>query len=292
MFLPIDQYFDYGSNVKDMKTFKRINPSTLWIAQRVLAWDEMNAAHADCDGNGVVNETDVLVIYANVNEIHNIIENKGSSPLSGPIQYKPCGSSTSVEIPIYAESLMPFVGVSAGISWPGLPAGAEVLGFNKGELYDDAGTMFFCKLNEEKTMAKISTGNLNKQESEKGIVAYMVVEPNGTDLGNFRPKVESMSGINSGSYIFPMYQPNSIDYEKETEKISCNYFNDMLHLQLAPEYHKADLIVYDLLGNIVLNRTIGNSEEHILLNNLNSGVYVALINTGREIENYRFTVVK
>jgi hypothetical protein len=78
-FIPINFYMGYGSATKNMRSFKRRSASTIWASHKVLAWDVIDATYADCDGNGDVTTTDLLVVNMHLPEK---IEKENDSPLS------------------------------------------------------------------------------------------------------------------------------------------------------------------------------------------------------------------
>lgn len=291
--LPIDMYFDYGSLVKSMRTFKRVNPSTLWVAQRVLAWDDMNAAHADCDGNGVVNETDVLVIYSNVNKVHSSIDKNGDNPQSEMPDYKSCATNTSVSFPITIDASLPIIAAAGKVLIDGLPDGAEILGVDKGEAF--AGGSIFSKIDYDNNTISMAAGDFKKNNSfsGEGVLAYLVIEPNGASLASFKPLISGMNGITESSYMFPVQGVTGVEEYAGNNDVKCLYTKGALRLFTDSKVgYRGNISIYNHMGMELYSGSI-NSYNYcdIYLGDLPSGVYFAVIENAITRKACQFRVV-
>ncbi|MFA5511486.1 MAG: T9SS type A sorting domain-containing protein [Candidatus Kapaibacterium sp.] len=65
-FVPVSQYIGMGSATKGFRSFKRDASSALWTPQRVLTWDSAAVTFADCDGNGDITTSDMLIVTYNL----------------------------------------------------------------------------------------------------------------------------------------------------------------------------------------------------------------------------------
>ena len=132
----IGRFMGYGSSSKtSMRSFKRQNASTIWAAQPVLAWDSIDVAHADCDGNGDVTVTDQLIVALNFGKTHTVtspiipkIETVDNEPTSNEIinlaQYK--------KIPIYINSSTPIIGSACRLNFERLSNNTKIKAVEKG----------------------------------------------------------------------------------------------------------------------------------------------------------------
>lgn len=71
----------------------RINPTTDFLPQYASPWaenglDDVNFRHADTDGNGVVNDQDILAINLNYNLTHNLQEQQGDTRESFEVDFE------------------------------------------------------------------------------------------------------------------------------------------------------------------------------------------------------------
>lgn len=66
----VDLFMGRGSRSHNMRSFKRPNASSVWVAQKVLAWDSSAVTYADCDGNGEITNSDKLIVVYNLDSTH------------------------------------------------------------------------------------------------------------------------------------------------------------------------------------------------------------------------------
>ena len=100
------------------KTFKRAYASTLWIPQYCLAWEIKDATYADCDGNGIINYKDQLVVHYYLKKKKKIVESSSENQSgaltsailtsAGSLQEN-CKSSSCQKIPVSFASNYPCV---------------------------------------------------------------------------------------------------------------------------------------------------------------------------------------
>ncbi len=293
--LPIDKYFDFGSEVKSTKTFKRENASTIWKAQNVLAWDEADAAFADCDGNGVVNESDVLILGINSGKTHGKAYQKSDPPLSEIHDYSAKSTSTSVAIPVRLGSSMAYSGAAGVISWELPEPGVKVLGISNGDLFGRNNGYLLAKINEKESKAHFAVYSLDGTEynGAPGTIAYLIVEPNGVDVSKIKVRAESLEGISSDGYMFPISAPLSVDENTGSEKTICSVTGDFLRIYCSVDDNgPAEMIIYDLPGNIIKSEPVANNggSFDIKISKLAPGAYYGLIKNAGTLR--RFTFIK
>lgn len=110
-------YLGYGLSKENFRSFKRDNPSTFWTKQRALCWDSLEVTYADCDGNGDINITDMLIIPLNFGKV---VENPNNKNKPKPIINKNkefCDFYESHRTPIITYLPEPVIGVVARIDW-------------------------------------------------------------------------------------------------------------------------------------------------------------------------------
>jgi hypothetical protein len=115
-------YLDYGMPGSTMRSFRREPASTLWYSQPVLAWDSTVVTYADCDGNGTVTVTDMLVVPLNFGKTNSKARLNYDVPQLAFIDSEPVYPEGAVRVPVRVDSYMPFIGAAGKISWNS-PAG-------------------------------------------------------------------------------------------------------------------------------------------------------------------------
>lgn len=116
-------------------------------------------------------------------------------------------------------------------------------------------------------------------------------------------RVRAMSAIDTSDYspvrTFTTVEPISVtEFFKEAElAIFPNPAQDMISVQVnASEDANVDLVLYDLLGQEVLKRTLnfssGFNQEKIMLNNVANGIYLLKLTNGEQVYTNKIVVSK
>jgi hypothetical protein len=204
-FTYIDLYLGYGTDLMPVRSFKRQNASSLWQAQSVLLWDVPAATYADCDGNGEVTVTDVLIWKYNFLKTHSgAVKNIEKTQSDCLINNKVIRTYKSIAIPIYLNSAQGFLGIAGRVSWADIYEGVNVLGIDNGELFAGEPYFLFTHINKELKYCDFAVGSMyeNFEPQKSGIIAYLIVEP--TD-GNSVPnnvKIDELTGLSNAGGLF------------------------------------------------------------------------------------------
>lgn len=279
-----------GSASKNMRSFKRNPASTIWAAQRALAWDKLDATFADCDGNGDVTAADMLVIRLNLTT-----QSAGKSDETPqglePFQRTYAAEST-VSRPIEINSPRNFEAVSAEISWGHLENRDEIIGVDRGELFaNDPGAEFFCKVDKENYRAHLAfVGSSSVEKAlKKGVLAYLVSE--GDSPG--APIVENITVL----------EPNGkIERIETVSSVETNGFKNvnfkLIGYELSADFSEGfapgtRLQVYDAFGRVVAEaRAYGESRISVDVGEFSSGAYFARV-VGKSVsETYSFVYLR
>lgn len=266
----IATYVLLDPTVNHKRSFKRENASTRWAAQRVLAWDMAGATYADCDGNGYVTITDVLIVYLNYDSTHIVLAPKsGKDTPQSPEKETVFGGEGYISVPVKVNSEQEFIGVSGRASLDMFSNIGRFVGINKGKLFDCEKCHVFFAYNQEENYVDFAVGKGDKSEPVKGAgtVAELVFESKPFTKESFAPAPLLLTAISPGGYIYTIGSITSVedenDYSFESENINISdnlltiksrastpqirFFNSLgIEIQLSLKYSHLGSSVFDI----------------------------------------------
>ncbi|MCX6152915.1 MAG: hypothetical protein NT007_02015 [Candidatus Kapabacteria bacterium] len=208
-FTTIIQFLGLGINTKASRSYRRQNASTLWFPQRVLAWDEVAATYADCDGNGRITTVDMLVARMNFKKIHSEAQkSKNETQSLNKTEHKSLLTSNSVLLPVYAECPMPFIGTAGTISYADLDNDFDVIGLSDGNMFKGNGNFLWYSISKDTKTIEFAyiTDDDNAAAVKSGILLNLVAEPKaGSGTNNCLPKLLECTASNNVT-MFPLNQ--------------------------------------------------------------------------------------
>ncbi len=282
-FAYIDLYMGFGTEANPVRSFKRENPSTVWEPQRCLLWDDVMATYADCDGNGEVTVTDVLVWKYNFLKTHTIaLKSKDLSQTSDLRNNDFIKTENSISIPIYINSNEDFLGVSGQVILEN-NNDYKILGIEKGDLLSSQQSFIYTGIDEQNKSCSFAIGSLDEiRTGNSGIIAYIIVEPlNKNSEKNVKIETKNLTGISIEGMFFEIESITNVnEISQNLNKISI--LNDGFNLRIFSGNLKIDdnePIIQGLLGNTIkCNYLYSGSTLSIDISQLNSGVYFICMN--------------
>ena len=257
-FAPVTQYVGLGSSTKNMKSFKRKSGSAIWGPHRVLTWDSAAVTYADCDGNGDITMSDMLIVTYNlgknksssINKINDEIQSK----LPKPTYYS---NQNSSRIPLQLDQNINLYAIVGEIDISNFDG--KVLGVEPGDIFTDY-PFNYSVIKDNKL--HFALGTYTKQLSlDNGIIGNIVVDENvNMPILNY---ITELKGIDKYGNILDLNIVSSVEdnQEKETHiennKVNFNTLTDKV-------------LVYDLLGTCIYQYS---SIEYINTQNWKSGIY-------------------
>jgi hypothetical protein len=210
--IAIGLYLTNSASESRFRGFRRPSASTVWAPQTVLAWDSAQATFADCDGNGEVTTTDALILALNTSKRRSTIGPGGGKPLAAPVntdkaQENPLPAGyKKIAIPVQADE--PIIGATARISWAEDLANEKykVIGFESGTLFEGDESVFISKIYPETNSADLVSCSLNpsrRNNIQAGILAYMIVDPLGSDAIP-HPMLQNPIGLSAPGLFLPL----------------------------------------------------------------------------------------
>ncbi len=281
--LPIDLYFDFGSEVKKSRTFKRENSSAIWKAQKVLAWDEYDATFADCDGNGVVNEADVLVLGVNAGKKRTSFSVKPKAFAQGEkTWYDNSQLDNNMLIPVYYSLTDDVGGISGIINFESYGDDVQIEGIEKNEAFSGDEYIFLGKLKSAGKQAHFALATVNGTTlpEKKDILCYLRAAKTVNKEGLPPAYLSNVNVIDSWGYIIP-YAPTTGVSEQSSPELKLSASGGYLEVTgIGLTDESCSYAVYDLLGRQVIS---GSSEiapggsVYIGLDRLPAGAYTLVI---------------
>ncbi len=277
----IGRFIGYGSSSKtSMRSFKRMNASTIWAPQSVLAWDSIEVARADCDGNGDVTVMDQLIVTLNFGKTHpttnsKILPFKKSTELLAEEPVSPTVPITAntKRKKILLNSNYSFLGAAGKLSWYITDPNTKVIGFEKTKLFNDEDAELFYKISDNS--ADISMLNLDKtvrNEVRSGEFCTMLIDGD-ADAVNI-----------IGEEVYAISQKYGFFKVQATCDVVQNGVNDNRIISFTAGNQRfikntancdTEYMIYDLLGQLIKSAVI-HSGEIINIDNTaaNASVFV------------------
>jgi len=310
-------YSDTGS--------KRPNASYGWFAQSCYDWsksfaDSVNHKFADCDGNGIVDSSDLSAIEINYSKTHL----KTNAIATGNPSNPPLSISFSEDSAMAGDTVQAVLSLGS----KAIPA-SNVYGVALSISYGAASAATYSSVDfsnswlgtYHKNMVALVVNNASNQSVDVGITRtdhsnasgygeigrVDIVMPDNLagkryvrQLVHFN--IASYKAISANEDTVPLYPTGDsiLLYEYKTSGIALNILspsdiqvypnpaNDILHIKTANDLIKG-VSVSDLLGRPVysiLNQT--SAEVNLPLNGLSKGIYILNITTSKGISRTRF----
>jgi len=250
-------YLGMGPLTKSVKTFKRNYASTYWTPQKSLTWDVAAATYADCDGNGEINMSDLLIISYNLGKSHygsiampDKSQKYDNRILSGNYKIQLNNSTTQkLYSAVYTlkfkdeNTLNSFVGVDASATF-----GSNSYAFYK----IDGNLLHFIVGNNDNNsidgnITDVQT-NLLFRENNKSNTEFEVIEAKAINENG-----DVFSLLNTTTDIFEI---NNLDNKTNEINMNINIQNKELTVNTLTEYIQY-LKIFDLNGNLIKSFSIG-----------------------------------
>jgi hypothetical protein len=255
-------YLKYGSSYKSMRSFKREPTSSIWLAQRALAWDTLDATYADCDGNGDVTITDMLIIGQNFLKTHSVANKSQDSPQGIKFNEMLFDDSQTFKIPVTINLDDKIKAIAGKVVLPEDLSNYRLIGVNRGDIFDKSGSYFYYNQNDnEINYAFIA--DKSKEVKNKQAICYLLFEK---PVKNYNVQSQNMV-LNENDNVYQINENYSDIIENETtEKFIINN-------RILTSNYDLKLDFFDYLGNNVFSCSLSQNQS-INLNSLNIGLYI------------------
>lgn len=327
---PGDANADYGVDMYDVLALgvaygdngvTRPGANLSWTAQGCTDWTNsfasgINHKHADCNGDGTIDNMDTTAIFANYGNTH--LRMGGTEGVGGLIVYADMPSSfdgnTYQSIPIRLDNvgsgINAIYGLSYTLSWPA-------------NMFDNTFTAvttyntLFANMapnalvatrnsfaNNHADLGMVKTNHLNIVPS--GIVGYLSFQllPN-TSITSLAPSISNVQAIDSLGNIIPI---SALQNSSTVTWLGIDDVNAISNVQLFPNpanetvtvvansntSNQIKIEVQDMLGRVLVmqNVSVNKLQQGIQLNvkQLPAGIYQLVLNNGMSVTTQKLTV--
>ncbi len=280
-FAQIMVYLGTGPATKSMRSFKRPSPSTLWTPQRVLAWDTADATYADCDGNGDVTMSDMLIVDYNIGKMHEVKKSGIIKPgVNAEILDMPAPEG-GIRSGLAVRSGRPWTAISGTLSWDGLMP--EVLGFARGDAYNSQSRILLYNISHENKTADFFLGSLDNSVTYPGESTPVYVIYSGGSIAS--PSSVSLKAITPAGSVFTPDAALSASNVKDDRYSTFNacYSGSSLVIESGEELPAASITLYDINGRQVLEgeaSILAGTATYINAAGLPAGLYYLHVASG------------
>jgi len=313
-FAAVSLYLHGSIPLGNSRGFKRNPTSILWQPQMCIAWDTLAATYADCDGNGIITTSDMVVVALNLDSVtthfyscnnsafsnsifidENIVSNKkNNDEFSGGNNNQNDFEITenTITVPINIDLTENSVIGAAGIIDYSAEPNIEIIGFSAGEFFDD-NSLFHYFINPHTNKATFIIMNSDKRTpygSKNNVVAYIHIKDNSSSTNqNFDKAVTDFIGFDALGNIKNLNQIwTSISLDSSEEIFTVKYNSGNIFIENKNiEIEKIQIL--NVLGGTVANFSFdGNSIYSI--GNLPTGVYFVVASNSKEVFRTKFFV--
>ncbi len=255
-FGPVSQYVGFGSATKNMRSFKRKSGSAIWGPHQVLTWDSAAVTYADCDGNGDITVSDMLIVTYNIGKDTNSykskkINEKIQSKYPEPNVYS---TENTKKIPIYANLKSDLIGISGIIDFDVLD-NSKIYGVELASSFSSYPYNYSYKKDNQIIFV---IGSFVKEFARDNLIGYLIVSNDFDDKINIR----ELKGINKYGDIFDLKAITNVEVNVDDITLIQN--------KLISNNQINTLYIYDYLGNLIEKH---HNINYIDLSNLNRGIY-------------------
>lgn len=302
----------------------RAGATTTWVAQACAPWgtafvtNNTDMKHADCDGNGTVNSTDLGAVTANYSMSHPKATSGTHAKTTGlPDLYLDVTgihfiAGTTVSVPIKLGSsnspMNNVYGLATSFIFDGITlTSAPTITYSSSWLGNSTNTLNFTKVNGNNVVDWAYSRTNQTNISGQGIIAYLnFTVPAGTQSNTpFQIRIDEQKTriIDYKGLIIVNYNLNDASGSTEAgvnvEHNSMNKYGVMvvpnpsvndavLHLSIPQANAVIDMTVTDIAGRVVWHHdeSMASGKQLINLpNELSGGIYMINVNIDGEMIN-------
>ena len=259
-----------------MKSFKRKSGSAIWGPHRVLTWDSASVTYADCDGNGDITISDMLIVTYNLGKDSSVYKSEKKkdeiqSKIPLPVKY---ATKSSISIPVKINNIDTLLAVCGELDLSQFSGKYDIIGVERGELFDEF-PYNYSIINKEENKLSFAVGSYTKAKaiSNSGTVAYIIAEP----ISNIKEpyiNIENFKGITTNGSIVGLNYATDVAEELDT-KIPFSIKNNFIIID--KNFDSVEL--YNLIGEKEFS---GRNANQINIANLPQSIYFLVTSNGTQ----------
>lgn len=288
---PINRFMSLGSKSKNMRSFKRKNPSSIWVPQRVLKWDSAMVTYADCDGNADITMQDALIVTYNLNKTHDIVQsggiiNQNNDYFLEDIAPKVYSDFTTTAVPVHISSPYQVLAVSGSLSLINNDK-FKLIGIENGEMFEKMPYLLEYSDNGVIQFA-VGSNDIELNADQSGVLINAVCKKvKDTDELPIIDTSELIGITNNGDFV-ALNSATSVVENNNTELFEIH--NDFL---LYTNLYIADNIeIFNIYGSSIYADRYITPNRIISLDNFSNGVYFISVTIDGRKYIQKFNLVK
>lgn len=272
----VTKYIGLGSATKNMKSFKRKSGSAIWAPHRVLTWDNAEVTYSDCDGNGDITITDMLIVSYNMgkdtltSKVNKTTE-EIQEDFPKPVYFE---SPEYIKIPLTINPELEFITAAGTFDISNIITEFEFIGVEPGNTFSEKPFVYFTL--DESNKLHLASGSYLREQSKfnQSNLSYIVFKPRNTN-NRIKPNVitTSLKAITTDGYIFNL-SPVS-DVNEREKMLHAYYSNGVLAIQSDRIINSVKII--DLLGLEIYSQQPNLNIANTNLTALSSGIYFIMV---------------
>ncbi len=272
----VTKYIGLGSATKNMKSFKRKAGSAIWAPHRVLTWDNAEVTYADCDGNGDITITDMLIVSYNmgkdtVTSKANKSRDEVQEDFPKPVYFN---SSEYIKIPLRINPELEFITAAGTIDIANTISEFEFIGVEPGNTFSEKPFLYYTLDANHKL--HLASGSYLREQSNvnQSDLSYIVFKPkhlHNNKLPNVA--VNNLKAITTDGYIFNLSPVSDVHENKQA--LSCSYSNGILTIQSDKIINSIKIM--NLFGTEIISEISNTNNSNIHLQAFSSGIYFVVI---------------
>lgn len=287
---PVNRFMSLGSKSKNMRSFKRINSSSIWVPQRVLKWDSAMVTYADCDGNADITMQDALIVTYNLNKTHDIvaggIKNQAYDAILSNITPKIYSNFDTKSENFHVDMPYNILAVAGSISIDNAEY-FDIIGIENGDIFTSK-PYILERNNSEAIEFAIGSNDFNSKQKVDNLLLKLIYRP--IDDINEEPifNLNDLVGITDNGSIIPLNRISSVK-----ESLNSNFFNKEGDLLIyINQFESESILIYDYLGNLIFSDQNISQFQTIDITNYSTGIYFVLISSGNQIYQEKFSILR
>ena len=293
----------------------RDSTSIAWLGHygqdwSTFQWDGVNNKHGDCNGDGIINEDDLMAIETNFAYSHpEQPRSNAGSDLTFVIVNPSVTVGEDIEIAVLAGESTPVdlygIGFEFNLdptkfdystltadysnSWLG-ETGTDMITFSRAE--ENLGQIFMA----------LSRKDQANQTGSGEIVRFSIraigIDEEGTDIslttnGGLDVSGDTIPFVADQSEGVVINSINENGFEAKELLVYPNPTNEFISFNLPSLNDKYEIVIYDNLGNLVYqNNTKNGGTVQLDLSDLSSGLYSIQVSANNLMYTQRFSVIK
>jgi len=275
----VTKFIGLGSATKNMKSFKRKSGSAIWATHRVLTWDNAEVTYADCDGNGDITITDMLIVSYNMGKDTLISSVKKDADDLQEDFPKPevFDAPDYVKVPLLINPELDFITAVSTFNLSEILKTHKFIGVEVGNTFSEKPFVYYVLDDNDKLHLAAGSYLQEHSRGNSSTLCNLVLRNkagNNLNVSGVNPNM--LRAITNDGYIFDLNFSVSDVNDENNPELQLSVNGDLMEINAPFDILSVEII--DILGQIVRTKSVSGMSHLMHLSNLSSGLYLARIN--------------